>query len=325
MCLPEHPSEDFDVVWRAMPQKWAGVYAWTLQTYLQLRALGFPCELVDALPDEGVVVAHRSCLPVELRPGPKQLVVCLKSDKKRHPFAQLHIVQNPSDKILREAEWGGWYMPHWPQPGLVPRDPARGERFENIVYMGSENNLAEELRDGRIEAEFDRCGLIWKRIERSDGWHDYRKIDAIVAVRSFTRAGYFAKPATKLFNAWHAGVPAILGCESAYLAERRGELDYIEVRSVPEVRCAIQKLRDDRDLRGKMVENGKARAEETSAAVLVERWRSLLEKDVVPAYHRWRALPSWGKKLFLAKRSLRSRVDRLRARLKRYVGRRGRG
>ncbi|HEY9747234.1 MAG TPA: hypothetical protein V6C63_00930, partial [Allocoleopsis sp.] len=33
-----------------------GVYCWTLQTYLRLQASGFPCQLVDTLPDEGIIL-----------------------------------------------------------------------------------------------------------------------------------------------------------------------------------------------------------------------------------------------------------------------------
>ena len=40
---------------------------------------------------------------------------------------------------------------------------------------------------------------------------------------------WYLKPPSKLFNSWLAGVPAVLGHESAYRAERRSDLDYIEV------------------------------------------------------------------------------------------------
>jgi len=35
-----------------------GVWNWTLQTYLWLKRSGFPCELTDSMPSEGIVVAH---------------------------------------------------------------------------------------------------------------------------------------------------------------------------------------------------------------------------------------------------------------------------
>ena len=32
---------------------------WTLQTYLYLNDYGFPCKLVETMPDEGIVLSHR--------------------------------------------------------------------------------------------------------------------------------------------------------------------------------------------------------------------------------------------------------------------------
>ena len=45
-------------------------YDWAVQTYLRLRADDFPCELIDTPPTEGILIAYRSSLPDELRPGP---------------------------------------------------------------------------------------------------------------------------------------------------------------------------------------------------------------------------------------------------------------
>lgn len=61
-------------------------------------------------------------------------------------------------------------------------------------------------------------------------------------MRSFSQNDYYDKPALKLFNARHAGVPAILDAESAYRAERMSELDYIEVMSVDGTLLALKLL-----------------------------------------------------------------------------------
>ena len=88
--MPEQP----DVYWEQFGK---GIYCWTLQTYLYLKADGFPCNLVGTIPDEGIVIAHRDSLPYELRPTPKVLMVCIKPDRNPHPYAQLQVVQNPQD------------------------------------------------------------------------------------------------------------------------------------------------------------------------------------------------------------------------------------
>jgi hypothetical protein len=275
-----------------------GVYASTLQTYLRLKADGFPCELTGSMPAEGIVLAHRDFLPDALQPGPRLLIVCLKVDRGPHPYAQIHVGINPQDrlqqtKLLNKRDVfsrESYYIPHWPQPGLIVRDCERGDRFENIAFIGNEVNLAPELMTPSWQEQLNALGLRWHMVglECRDRWNDFSYVDAIVAVRSFNRqGGYYNKPALKLYNAWHAGVPAILGGDSACRAERKSELDYLEVASLNDVILALKRLRDDKALRHAMVENGRIRAEETQPAKLVSMWRSFLLDQAVPAYERW--------------------------------------
>ena len=60
--------------WR--PDNLPGQYDWTLQTYLHLKDAGVPCQLVDTLPSDGIVLSHRDFLPTRVRPGPHMLLVC---------------------------------------------------------------------------------------------------------------------------------------------------------------------------------------------------------------------------------------------------------
>ena len=296
------PSE-----WREdMPEKantfWSqysqGQYSWTLQTYLQLKAHNINCKLVDKIPKEGIVLAHRDNLPYNLKPGAKLLLVCLKADQNSHPYAQIHVVQNPQEvsanwlKLQSIAEDryllpGTRYdMPHWPQPGLIPRKQERGELFANIAYFGISYNLASELRSPSWEKQIEDLGLHWHVVK--ERWHDYREVDAIVAVRDFApTSNYSWKPATKLYNAWTAGVPAILGVESAFRGEQKSELDYIEVEGATELIEAIKRLQDDPGLRRAMVENGRIRAKEIQPENLAQRWWNFLSNICVPAYENW--------------------------------------
>lgn len=272
-----------------------GIYCWTLQTYLRLKSNNFPCKLVDTIPNEGIVLAHWDSLPQDLQPSPKLLIVCFQADRARHSYAQVHIVQNPhgllkqlgllGDRYLLPG--GVYYMPLWTQPGLIPRNPIRGDQFENIAFFGLERNLLPELRDFAWQKHVNALGLRWQTVSSFERWNDYSEVDAVVAVRSFQQSDYFWKPATKLFNAWHAGVPAILGCESAYQHERKSKLDYIEVFSLTDIISALKNLRDDVELRKAMVENGKIRAQETEPVKLVARWQKFLIEKIVPEYELW--------------------------------------
>jgi hypothetical protein len=104
------------------------------------------------------------------------------------------------------------------------------------------------------------------------------------------------KPATKLYNAWLAGVPAILGPEQAYRELRRSDLDYLEVKNVPEALAAVDRLIREPALYAAMVENGKRRAEEFTIDAIRKRWVDLLYRAIPamsanPRVSFWRGKP----------------------------------
>lgn len=79
------------------------------------------------MPDEGIVLSHRDFLDDAIQPSPKLLIVCLRADVDRHPYAQLHVVQNPYQAIPQRFMeiWESYFIPHWAQSSLIPRDPQR--------------------------------------------------------------------------------------------------------------------------------------------------------------------------------------------------------
>ena len=288
-----------------------GIYIWTLQTYLYLKADGFPCNLVGTIPDEGIVIAHRDSFPYELRPTPKVLMVCIKPDRNPHPYAQLQVVQNSQDaKKLKNS----YYISHWRQPGLIPRHPERGDRFENIGYFGISFNLAPELKAASWSKQLEELGLNWEIIPKNR-WHDYSSIDAVVAVRNFQKQDYTQKPASKLYNAWHAGVPAILGKESAFQAERKNEFDYFEVGSVDDAINVLKRLKDDSQLSQNCRENAKYRSQETNPQNTIKQWRSFLTTIATPTYYKWVNAPEWQKQLYKQKCFLNIKIDALKIKL----------
>lgn len=302
--IPEQP----DVYWLEFEK---GIYAWTIQTYLYLKTDGFPCQLVNTIPNEGIVVAHRDSFPYELRPTSKVLMVCIKADRNLHPYAHLHIVQNPQEtKTFKNT----YFIPHWIQPGLIPRDSQRGELFENIGYFGISHNLAKELKAPSWRKKLRELGLNWKIIAR-EKWHDYSQIDAVIGVRRFKEHNYTNKPATKLYNSWLAGVPAILGNESAFQYERKNELDYIEVNSFEEIILALENLKNNPQLRHQMSENGKIRAKEISTNQLINNWRKFLINIAIPAYQNWYNSTNWYKNLYSQKCFFRVKSNALKAKI----------
>jgi hypothetical protein len=262
--------------------------AWVYQTFVRLRASGFPCRLVHEVPRSGVLVAFVDsfdALPTSLRDD--VFFVCVVADSSFHPFANWHVVQNP-----RQARRfpHSTFLPHWPQPFLQPRDPERGSAFENVYYYGKHPNLAPPLRSERWRERLGRETGLRFRLRGPEQWHDYRDADAVVAVRSFEEPAhdFLHKPATKLYNAWLAGVPAVCGKESALRAERSTEHDYLEVRSPEETIRALRFLKNHPGRVRAMRNNAARRAKNHTVEVVRERWRAFLKNTVQPQYEQWR-------------------------------------
>jgi len=284
----------------------AGTWIWTVKTFGALSRLGFPCYLSRELPDDGIVVAHRELFDDGMIPGPRQLFACIVADFYRHPFAQLHVVQNRDDPLLRNPSpaWPAVFQHHWPEAALIPRDPLRGDEFANVSYFGLPQRLAPQLRSARFQQRLRARGFNLRIVDRQH-WNDYSGTDAVLAVRSFANVSYHKFPPSKLYNSWIAGVPALLGNESAYRTERRNQYDYFEVRSPGHVLRTLEHLRGDPTLRARVARNCALRACEIGPERVAERWVRTLTTVAAPAYERWCALSSGQQESFLLVRRLR--------------------
>lgn len=308
------------------PCPWLGPYNWTLQTYLELRDHGVDCELTASIPDDGIVIAHGDFFPPDIAATAHQFVVEIKPDRPLQcRFANFVITQNTVDPIGRwplSLFLQSTPLPYWPQPGLIERSASRGDRFENVGFLGRPQNL---LADTHTLAEgLAARGLNWM-VMPVERWHDYSELDAVVAVRppadpnrpesvAFQAAN--RKPASKLINAWLAGVPSILSPDDAFRQLRTSPLDYLEAESVADVLAQVDRLRTDPALRRAMAERGRMRGAEFSRSHVASRWASLILDTMVPAATDWSRSPT-RRAAFFASRQLghavRWRIARLRA------------
>jgi hypothetical protein len=282
-----------------------GDYVWTVKTQACLSAIGYPCRLVEHLPEEGIIATHRNFLHNSMVPNAKQLFVCIVADHRRHPFAQLHMVQNAHDPMLARlsASWPAGFVPHWTESTLIPREANRGRMLENVSYFGLPARLTPQLRGDRFHALMRRHGYNFRVVPR-DRWNDYSDTDAVLAVRSFAALPYHKFPPTKLYNSWLARVPALLGSESAYQAERRSRLDYFEVRSTNDILSTLDRLRSNSTLRAAIVRNAAERAADLDAPRIARRWADFFEHAAVPAYRDWCASSPARRRAFLSMRPL---------------------
>jgi len=153
--------------------------------------------LVTELPEQGIIVTLSNLLPEGFRAARGQFIAAVAADFLPHPGAQFQILQN---KAHAQRLPGSGFMPHWPQPGLIPRHPDRGERFETAAFLGDRSNLPPELADPLFTARlWEKTGLRFE-IRDNTRWHDYSDVDLVIAIRDFSSARHLHKPATKLYN-----------------------------------------------------------------------------------------------------------------------------
>jgi hypothetical protein len=276
-CLP--PAEERAAWMSGTPTrleqsgKAASVQCWIYLTYARLRNSGLPVQLVHQFPSRGIVVALTGNIPPGYQVPEEIFLVGVVADGVPHPSAHFHVLQNAAhaNRLPNSC-----YLPHWPQPGLIPRDPDRGDRFENLVFFGDPRNLAPELRDPDFASRIrEKFGIEFRAAE-SDRWHDYSEVDAVLAIRAFGSKSFLRKPASKLYNAWQAEAPFLGGADSAFSSHGCPGLNYLRCTSLGEVEAALSKLRNDIAFRRRMVREGRLATEAFLPGKVFERWAAFL-------------------------------------------------
>ena len=276
------------------PGKPATAYNWLYQTWEQLRDTT-DIEMVGEMPQSGMIVTLANFLHTGFRASDDRFIAAVVADFVPHPGAQMQILQN----VAHARRFpGGVFMPHWPQLNLIPRDPARGDRLERVAFFGDRPNLAPELLTEGFAARLLGETGVRLEVRGSDCWHDYSDVDVAVAVRSFSVARHLHKPATKLYNAWLAGVPLIGGVDSAFMSEGVDGVDYLVARTPDEFISHIRLLQAQPELRRGLVEAGKKRAKAHSREAMRTRWREFCEREMPQRYERWQKKGTLGRKAF---------------------------
>lgn len=271
----------------------ATAQAWIFRTWVTLAKYGCRTELVHRLPETGAVIACAGAIPRPWPAAPGLFLVDVVADSLPHKDGILHIVQNAAHAA--RLPWSV-FIPHWPQPDLVPRAKERGAKFERVAFFGDDRNLAIELRDHAWQAELQRTTGASFEIRRTERWHDYSDVDAVVAVRDFGGMRQLHKPATKLYNAWIAGVPFIGGADSAYAADGKPGRDYLVARTPSEVLRHLAELSRSPEQRGALAAAGRNKAENFSEEAMARRWRQLVEETIPQRMRRRQSAPVWARR-----------------------------
>jgi hypothetical protein len=262
------------------PRLRLGREIWNVQAFHLLRARGYAVELSDSPSSDAINVVHSDDLDSISEPW-NHFLVQVRADREPGFFPQFEIVQN------RASVWkpNDLFIPHWPQPGLIPRDATRGSTIRSVMYMGNRWNLAPEFQDPAFARALTRLGI--ELVVRDDRWWDYHDADVVLAVRGGNPAHLAVKPAAKLVNAWLAGCPALLGAEPGYREVLRSPLDFTEVDGPEAVLSALESMKQDPAHYLAMVANGTSRAGEYTVDVILREWETALFGTIREGFHRW--------------------------------------
>ena len=218
--------------------------SWVVRTYYELRVRGHPVRISPQLDPNSInVVASRD---FGRRSRDHTSFVAIPRGDSHSPMLANFIIQQNG---LRPNTARSASLPHWPQPGIRKRDASRPPRVSRITFKGRPVNLDPEFR---TQAFRDRLAALNVDFEIDEietlvgahSWNDYMQSDAVLAVRNMTRYDASKKPASKLINAWIAGVVPMLGPEPAFCELRRSPLDFLDVRTPDDVILAISRLNE---------------------------------------------------------------------------------
>ncbi len=280
------------------------ISVWCLRTWWNLRRTGFECTLSPEFPDEGIVVAAACAVPLRYQTNNNVLHVSAVADSPPRVYSHLNVFQNPAQlkRFGVEARRGlvrGVHIPHWQQPRLVERDRRRGDTVRVAAYLGAEENAAPFLKSPEWKRALAKRGIEWRMAAR-DAWDDYSAVDIAVAIRDPGGLPYDHKPASKLTNAWLAGVPALVGPESAYLALKQSGEDMVVAQSEGQALNALTELTERPERYEAMRERAGERAVEFTDETLTGHWKNLLEEVAIPLWERWMDKSAVAKRIWQA-------------------------
>ena len=136
-----------------------GVNNWIVQTYLRLRAplaaSRMHATIGETFLPGCINLAHRDSLNRALLPYHRSFIVGVRADRPPLHLCRWEVMQND----LEPEHGRKRYVPLWPQPGLVARDPSRGTTLQRIAYFGRTISAPAWFRDPAFHAALRAIGV----------------------------------------------------------------------------------------------------------------------------------------------------------------------
>lgn len=293
---------------------------WSWGTYFRLKEREYDVNLICKIPESGIVVMPAIYLAMLQKPPDNVLLICTIADSPPPLYTQINISQNPWQPSQYRNLFGLpiWrHIPHWPQPGIIPRSEGRGNKFETIAFFGHSDQLDSFLATDDFRQELEGLGMKFEIREKN--LSDYSDVDAVIAIRDFSDNPFLHKPYTKLINGWLAGIPVIVGPETSFRSIQKTDLDFLSAKSKEELIQNLRKLKEDESLRRRMIENGVQRMKEFSEESIIQAWQNLLFREAQIYFEQWTRKNHIARQLFyvdlFVSRSYRSIKNKLKKQL----------
>lgn len=245
---------------------------WTFQTVLALNefygdkiaySFGSECR-----PD-AINLMHNDDFGSRVKPW-KGVTVISRADRPPVVGADYVVEQNPGTEGGKKR----LFIPHWPQPGLQPRERT-DSAIKTVAYFGSQDSFPAELNTQTFRQSLAKQGIELRISFNS--WTNYRDVDVCLSYRKVHDYKLDRKPASKLINAWLGKTVMICDDEPSFRAIRESELDYLIAKTPDEAFDAIMRLKNDPVLYQQMQEQGRKRLAFYSRRAVAARWYELFE------------------------------------------------
>lgn len=274
---PPDPDDPEIVTWLTR-----GRPSWVVQPYLRLRRRGVG-QLSIGLGYRSNAINFVHYDDTKTPPPANCFTIVVESDRAPIHVGEIQITQSPAP--LRNKRT--WMLIFWPQPGLIAREADRGPRVEQIHFFGNGSHLDKAFLSADTHARLAELGAKINVLAEPEEWADYSKTDIAIGVRNIPDCWLKTKPASKMINAWRAGVIPMLGPEPAYQHYGRKDHDYLEVSDPDEMIEVIRRLQMEPDWFDRLIDQGKIRAAEFSIDRVVDHWIAFFNGPVVTAYEQW--------------------------------------
>jgi hypothetical protein len=185
------------------------------------------------------------------------------------------------------------FLPPLPQRGLICRDRSRGDQISVVGLKSNPENIPRWIGEPAFVERLDRLGLkihvdAPRDVDGSDqSWHDFSEVDVVICARA-EGLPTISKPATKLRNAWAAGVIPIASREPAYVEIANDGHDVLFFDNHEEIPALLGKLCAGVELRDQL-RRGVTEMSSIQPSVdeVVDAWWKLFsENESAPSFRR---------------------------------------